>query len=190
MPEDGDAMMQKVRQLVAKHCVSTCTAVSVRDIEVSLCTIEHYCKRVVELEAAGTELNLTVFPGYRPHLDGKRQWEPEYPTKPVEQRTVQGNLPARWYTRVLKKKPAMKKPAASIAKRRPTPAFMAPGAETQQRAPRGSGSGRASTAKGQRTWSPKHPHQCTVCKRWFGARAKIHCGMPLQLNAGDMERRR
>ena len=213
-PIAGDEVMKTIGELVAKHSLSGCKKVLVGDVEVSLCTIEHYMKHVGQLNLGYDAQALTVFPGYRPYLGDAYENEPHYPNVPTEQRSV-SSLPSRWYTRALakklkknvkktpgtkepkkdvKKKPGTKKLKKDVKKKvlkkpgaRSAPAFMG---LDGLRAPRGTAEGRVSTAKGRKKWSPKHPHFCTVCKLWFGARAKMHCNTPLQLNAGDIVRRR
>ena len=176
LPKAGDRMTEDIGRFVAKHCRSGCHEVLVVDIEVSLCTIEHYCKHIEQLGSGKRPQELTVFPGYRPYVDGKYEEAPVLPVIPVAQRAV-GNLPSRWYTKVLKKKvltkrPSAKGPRSSIAQRRPAPSFMAVDAKNQQRAKRGSPGARPSTAKGRKQWDAKHPHYCMVCNHWFGARAR------------------
>ena len=193
LPEQGDEMTKDISKFVRKHCRSGCHEVLVGDIEVSLCTITHYCKHIKELSTGKRAQELTVFPGYRPRNASGYEAEPELPQIPVDERAV-SNLPSRWYTKVLKPKVLKKKPSGkgqstSIATRRPTPSFMAHDAKSQKRGKRGSPGARPSTAKGRKKWDAKHPHFCTLCKQWFGARAKMHCNTPLQLNAGDIKRR-
>ena len=189
LPMPGDDVTKDLRKYVAKHSLSGCNDVLVADIEVSLCTIIHYCKHIAELKKGKGAMELTVFPGYRPYVGDKHEAEPVIPWTAVAKRPAT-QLPSGWYTRVLKKRPATKDKSANVAQRRPTPAFLATDAKPQQRAKRGSPGARPSTAKGVRKFDDKHPNYCTVCKRWFGARAKMHCWSLLQLNAGDIIRRR
>ena len=161
-----------------------------------MCIRDSYVKHVRQLNLGYDAHALTVFPGYRPYLGDAYENEPHYPNVPTERRSV-SSLPSRWYTRALAKKPkkdVTKKPGTKVKKK----VLKKPGASSGpafmgldgQRAPRGSAKGRVSTAKGRKKWSHKRPHFCTVCKLWFGARAKMHCNTPLQLNAGDIVRRR
>ena len=169
LPTAGDEVMKSIDEHVAKHCLSGCKEVLLGDVEVSLCTIEHYVKHVVQLNLGYDAQALTVFPGYRPYLGDAYENEPPYPKIPTERRSV-SSLPSRWYTRALAKRPkkdvkmkpgtkktkkVLKKPGARSA-----PAFFGLDA---QRAARGSAEGRVSTAKGRKKWSAKRPNFCTVC---------------------------
>ena len=66
LPKQGDEMTKDISKFVRKHCRSGCHEVLVGDIEVSLCTITHYCKHIKELSTGKRAQELTVFPGYRP----------------------------------------------------------------------------------------------------------------------------
>ena len=61
MPIAGDEVMKSIGELVAKHSLSGCKKVLVGDVEVSLCTIEHYMKHVGQLNLGYDAQALTVF---------------------------------------------------------------------------------------------------------------------------------
>ena len=193
LPCHNDNVCLHIQRLVSKYVAPVVESVSVADIETSLCACTVYIRHVRELKTKSIE-HLSVFAGFRPcerdgsFVSGTVPVLPSFSRKDLKI----GQLPSRWRTRILRKRPAAA--GSTATQRRPTPVFLEVqrlAGNRQERAPRGShSSSRSSTAKGRVRWSAKYPNQCHACKKWLGARCRFHCGRPVLKCAGKIDRRR
>ena len=143
---------------------------SVADLETSLCTIVVYADLVHSLR---NNVKLRTPAGFRLYINGAcdQASVPDIPCLDYGNFRVDG-LPARWESRVLRKRPA-----SSI-----TPQLIS----SVSTRTRGCAGARPSTSQAVDRKDAKHPHECRVCHKYVGCRCRVHCGVPVIYCSGHM----
>ena len=174
--EIGEALHRKNPRVQGK--------VSLGDLEIAACTILNHAKLIEQHVHNNVPVaELKIPPGWVAYSDGEvdKSKTKDFPIFRPPSYTVDTGVPVKIWL-ALKKRPASKTPPACLL-----PTRVGTGKRTS-RGLTGTGDTRKTTAKGTRTPDRYHMHQCTICKKYVGARCKVHCNVEINYYAKKRQR--